>query len=86
MAKAPVLDRRERPTIRREWLGWWPRRYGAYWWKVGCLVKRKRVRHRNKEDIMAICALVDTYWPEHMVVPPPRPDPGSSLPEYGPGR
>lgn len=57
------------PTVRAEWMGWAAERAklstsslgaaetpltNAQWWRVGQVVRERRVRHRDRERIMKI--------------------------------
>ena len=60
----PEFDIRMKPTVRKEWLRLYPKRTdGAFWWRVGCVVRMRHIRHKDVEKIAAVCAAVDTEWP-----------------------
>lgn len=63
--RLPEFDRTMKPTIRREWMELMPRRSMGFWWRVGCVVRIRRVRHKDHEKIRKICAAVDAAHPEH---------------------
>jgi len=61
----PEFRRDMKPTIRREWMELMPRRSMGFWWRVGCVVKIRKVRQTDHKKIRAICAEVDAAHPEH---------------------
>mgnify|MGYP000335299517 CR=1 FL=1 len=61
----PEFDIRTKPPVRREWFALMPHRSQGFWWRVGCVVKAKRVRHGDHETIKQICEAVDAAHPEH---------------------
>ena len=63
--RKPKFDRRMKPTVRPEWRGLWPPRRRGFWWRVGCLVRRRGVKHNDYEGVRKICAQVDEHFPEH---------------------
>lgn len=64
MTSLPEFDIRMKPTVRKEWLRLYPKRTdGAFWWRVGCVVRMRHIRHKDVEKIAAVCAAVDTEWP-----------------------
>ena len=63
--KLPEFDERTNPTVCTHWRRLWPRRRGAFWWYVGCVVKVRRVRHNDVDKIKEVCRLVDQAYPQY---------------------
>lgn len=76
------FDGRVRPTMRREWAGLWPRRYGGFWWRVAYVVREWRIRHSDHDRIREVCAAVDEAFPQHRRPPAPPAPASPVLPEY----
>ena len=51
------------PTVKAEWLLMYDRRPPLFWWRVACVVRHNRIRHKDKEKIKAVCALIDQHYP-----------------------
>lgn len=59
-------DYRVKPTIKWSWRRAYPhQRDEAFWWRVGYVVRAKRIRHRDMGKIRDVCAAVDAAFPEH---------------------
>ena len=61
--RLPDFANQKAPKVKREWLCLWPSRPALFWWRVGVVVRANRVRHKDREKIKAVCALVDQTFP-----------------------
>jgi hypothetical protein len=56
-------ERRVVPTVRPEWFRLFPRSSLAFWWRVGMVVRKRRVKHADHSRVREICVEVDLEYP-----------------------
>ena len=53
------------PIVEKSWLHLMPHRDGAFWWRVGVVVKLRKIKRNDLEKVEEVCKAVDNRYPDH---------------------
>lgn len=66
------FDQRMSPTIKDAWFKLYPWRPRMFWWRVACVVRVNRIRHKDYDKITTVCRLIDQKFPHYKQERKPR--------------
>jgi len=62
--KLPKFDPHMKPTVRQDWVRLHEYRRSPFWWYVGCVVRIKRIKHKDVDKIKEVCRALDEQFPQ----------------------